>query len=75
MINFVSTSLIITFCNHTSIQLNLFTVDQNDGENLTCILTKFKLSTPCRFQDIAFKVNDFPLTSELPFFQYCMAED
>ena len=32
---------------------SFFTLDQNVGISLICILTKFKLSSPSRFQDIA----------------------
>ena len=35
------------------IQVKFFTVDRNVGKSLQCILTKFELSTSCRFQDIA----------------------
>ena len=35
------------------IQVKFFTLDQNIGIWLRCVLTKVKLSTPSRFQDIA----------------------
>ena len=38
-----------------SIQVKFFPVDQNVGKSLKYIFIKIELSTPSRFQDIAFK--------------------
>ena len=53
------------------IQIKFFVVDQNSEKSLKCILTKFKLSVSYRFQGLQFKINNFSLTSVLPFLQYC----
>ena len=40
-------------CRYLPINRHSLTLVQNVGLNLKCILTKFELSTSCRFQDIA----------------------
>ena len=60
----------IKFFRKRGIQVKFFTDDQNVGKSLKCILTKNFLRLAV-FKILQFKVNDFPLTSVLPFCQYC----
>ena len=54
-----------------SIPLKFFSVHQNIGMSLKCILTKFELSNLAVFKILQFKNNNFSQTLVLPFCQYC----